>query len=192
MLATLIEPKPMTPSTRTRSNVISAATKVPTPRYAVVETPHGPFVVIEAVDGTLRAEWRSITELPREAKHDAALRPNLVSRLRRYFAGERVSFDDIPLPAHGGDFTRRCWEACRAIPPGETISYLELARRAGQERAARAAGQAMRRNPLPVIVPCHRVVGSNGSLHGYAGSREAAGSPLATKAWLLNLERGSA
>ena len=84
---------------------------------------------------------------------------------------------------------RRCWEACRSIPRGETRSYGELATMAGERgNAARAAGQAMRRNRLPIIIPCHRVISAAGGLHGFSGSSDQAGPALAVKRALLQIE----
>lgn len=104
-------------------------------------------------------------------------------RLERYFASGEAEGLDLPLDLSGAPpFFRRVWEACRSIPPGETRSYAWLARRAGNPRAVRAAGQAMARNPLPLLIPCHRVVASDGSLHAYGGG-------LDLKARLLEGER---
>ena len=84
---------------------------------------------------------------------------------------------------------RRCWEACRSIPRGETRSYGELATMAGgRANAARAAGQAMRRNRLPIIIPCHRVISASGGLHGFSGSCDQGGPALAVKRALLQME----
>lgn len=160
-----------------------------TAAYSSIDTPLGEFFVIEEPTGDVRTMWgppdnntlRGMTRSPSLCAH-------LTDRITRYFNGEDVSFDDIPTPS-GGPFFRRCWDACRRIPRGETVSYTELARRAGNADACRAAGQAMRRNPLPVVIPCHRVIGSDGALHGYAGSTDAAAGPLGTKQALLRLEK---
>lgn len=105
----------------------------------------------------------------------------LVDKLRRYFEGEAVTFDEPLDPTVGTPFLRRVWAAAQAIPRGETRTYGDLARRAGSPHAARAVGQAMARNPWPIVVPCHRVVGSTGSLTGFAGG-------LAMKRQMLELE----
>ena len=103
--------------------------------------------------------------------------------LKAYFRGEPVSLESISVDLDGAPpFFRTAWEACRAIPRGETRSYGWLAAAAGSPRAVRAAGQAMAHNPLAFVVPCHRVVASDGSLHGYGGG-------LDQKAGLLELER---
>ena len=101
-------------------------------------------------------------------------------QLTEYFAGQRREFD-LPLAPAGTDFQRRVWELLREIPFGETVTYGDLARRLGNPRAARAVGMACNRNPIAIVVPCHRVVGSTGSLTGYAGGLDA-------KAFLLKLE----
>lgn len=156
-------------------------------RYRTFKTPAGRFSLIESDAGELLATW---DDPPPDAKSDRALQPKLSGKLVRYFRGDRVRFDDVPLPA-GTPFQRRCWRACRSIPPGRVITYGELAAKAGSPAAARAAGQAMKRNPLPVIVPCHRVVGTVG-LHGYGGSTDPASRQLDVKRSLLALERAKA
>jgi len=102
-------------------------------------------------------------------------------QLGEYFAGERECFD-LPVDARGDEFQRRVWELVGRIPYGETASYGELARRLGQGVLAKDVGAAVGRNPLCVIVPCHRVVGADGRLTGYAGG-------LARKRFLLDLEQ---
>jgi len=103
-------------------------------------------------------------------------------QLEAYFAGELTEFD-LPLALHGNPFERRVWAALLEIPYGETTSYGELARRIGAPTAARAVGLANSRNPVGIIVPCHRVIGANGKLTGYAGG-------LDMKRALLDLESG--
>ena len=105
-------------------------------------------------------------------------------QLEQYFAGERTEFD-LDIELDGTPFERRVWDEVRAIPFGETATYGEIARRVGSPSACRAVGRANGRNPIAVIVPCHRVIGSDGSLTGYAGGMEM-------KRALLELERGRA
>jgi methylated-DNA-[protein]-cysteine S-methyltransferase len=107
----------------------------------------------------------------------------VAAQLHEYFAGERTSFD-IPLELEGTEFQLRVWNALCDIPYGETISYGELARRIDQPTAARGVGMANGSNPIAVIVPCHRVIGADGSLTGYGGGVER-------KRLLLDLERGT-
>ena len=95
---------------------------------------------------------------------------------------------DAPIP-EGTPFMQKCWVACRNIPYGETRTYGELAKAAGSPKGARAAGQAMRRNPLPIITPCHRVIATSGKLHGFAGKTNLKSKELKIKHYLLQLER---
>jgi methylated-DNA-[protein]-cysteine S-methyltransferase len=105
------------------------------------------------------------------------------AQLMEYFDGRRSAFD-VPLAMRGSDFERRVWNALLEIPYGESTSYGEIARRVGEPGAARAVGVANARNPIAVIVPCHRVIGADGSLTGYGGG-------LARKRFLLDLEAGA-
>ena len=108
-----------------------------------------------------------------------------MAQLDRYFAGGRAAFD-LPLDMVGGTpFQQSVWQALRSIPRGQTISYRELGERAGCPAAVRAVGAAVGRNPLSIVVPCHRVVGADGSLTGYAGGLER-------KRALLRLEGAAA
>jgi len=95
--------------------------------------------------------------------------PVLLLKLRHYFEGKLVTFDEPLDPTAGTEFQRRVWVLTREIPRGQTRTYGQLARMAGSPGAARAVGQTMARNPWPIIVPCHRVVGSDGSLTGFGG-----------------------
>ena len=113
---------------------------------------------------------------------DAAPLPEARAQLREYFEGERTAFD-LPLASVGSDFQRQVWQELHRSPYGATISYGELARRVGKPRAAQAVGAANGRNPLPIVVPCHRVIGADGSLVGYGGG-------LPRKQRLLALETG--
>ncbi len=98
--------------------------------------------------------------------------PLVADRLERYFDGEKRPFDDVPVAFVGTDFQRQVWAQLLAIPYGSTATYGELARRIGRPSASRAVGAATGRNPVSVIVPCHRVVGASGDLTGYAGGVE--------------------
>ena len=101
--------------------------------------------------------------------------------LADYFAGVPTDFAALPLDPHGTPFQIRVWQELRRIPYGSTISYAELARRAGKPKAFRAVGQANAVNPLPLIIPCHRVINADGSLGGYSSGAER-------KSWLLRHE----
>ena len=103
--------------------------------------------------------------------------PMVVRQLKEYFAGSRRKFD-LPLSMLGTDFQQRVWRALTEIPYGETLSYGQLAKRIGNPSASRAVGLANGRNPIAVIVPCHRVIGADGSLTGFGGG-------LPRKRWLL-------
>ncbi len=103
-----------------------------------------------------------------------------VRQLREYFAGKRTGFE-LPLAPQGTDFQRGVWRRLLEIPYGETISYGELARRVGNPKASRAVGAANGSNPIPIVIPCHRVIGANGKLTGFGGG-------LPTKEALLALE----
>ena len=123
----------------------------------------------------VEADWK------RDGAH--ALLRQAKRELAEYFAGKRTRFS-VKLAPHGTPFQRSVWKAIAGVGFGKTIAYAELARRAGRPGSARAAGAATGRNPIGVIVPCHRIVGSNGSLTGYAGG-------LAKKRALLALESRS-
>ena len=113
---------------------------------------------------------------------DQAHDPGGLTRvLRAYFKGDIEAIDRLPVETAGTPFQTSIWRALRKIRRGTTISYAELARRVGRPRAVRAAGLANGRNPISIVVPCHRVIGSNGSLTGYGGG-------LPRKKWLLEHE----
>lgn len=152
--------------------------------YSVQESPVGNLVL--ASDGeALTAVYMETSRRPSEGREgwirDDGCLAEAARQLGAYFVGERTSFD-LPLRPRGTPFQLRVWEALREIPHGETISYGEVARRVGRPGAARAAGAATGRNPLPIIVPCHRVIGADGSLVGFGGG-------LDRKRALLELER---
>ena len=107
--------------------------------------------------------------------------PSPIAEVDEYFALERTEFT-VPLAPEGTPFQHEVWKALRAIPFGETRSYLDVANAIGKPKAVRAVGAANGRNPLGIIVPCHRVIGADGSLTGYAGGMER-------KKFLLDLER---
>lgn len=127
------------------------------------------------------ADWEARED--REDDHLPHPLARAVRQLKAYFRGELRDFD-LPLAPGGTPFQRKVWEALREIPYGETITYGELARRIGQPAASRAVGAANGRNPLPIVVPCHRVIGQNGRLTGFYGG-------LHLKEGLLNLEEAT-
>lgn len=158
----------------------------------LLNSPVGPLLVEYEADG-LRAIhfWRQGEHPPADTRDAPAvgdrLGAGLVRELREYFAGTRRDFS-LPLRAEGTPFQREVWEALRRIPCGETRSYAELARELGRPGAARAVGQANGRNPLPIVVPCHRVLAADGGIGGYMGAW-GTGSGIATKRWLLGHEK---
>jgi methylated-DNA-[protein]-cysteine S-methyltransferase len=108
----------------------------------------------------------------------------VLDRLKAYFAGDIAAIEDIPAESGGTEFQRKCWKMLRKIPAGKTWSYNQLARRIGRPAAVRAVGAANGANPISVVVPCHRVIGADGSLTGYGGG-------LDRKLWLLRHEGAS-
>ena len=151
--------------------------------FSVCPSPVGSLLLLSngrALTGLYMEDQRhGLTFNPAWTRDDALLAPAR-EQLAAYFAGELTEFD-LPLAPEGTPFQRDVWKQLRAIPYGCTISYGELARRVGKPSASRAVGAANGRNPLGVIVPCHRVIGANGSLTGYGGG-------LDRKKQLLGLE----
>jgi methylated-DNA-[protein]-cysteine S-methyltransferase len=153
-------------------------------RCARLTTPVGTILVAESADGLVAVAF----ENGRRRRVDPAwhvVAPDEVTAavaLGEYFAGTRRTFD-LRLAPQGTPFQRRVWEAVAGIPYGETRSYANVARLIGAPPAVRAVGAANGHNPWPIVVPCHRIVGSDGSLTGYGGG-------LATKRALLEFERG--
>ncbi len=155
---------------------------------AVVESPVGPLTVVASTRGVRAVLWpvdgeADRTKLPDDVVDDPAddaIRANLADaahQLEEYFEGSRTEFD-VPLDPVGTEFQLDAWRALRTIAYGESVSYGEQAERLGDRNKARAVGAANGKNPISIIVPCHRVVGSNGSLTGFAGGVEI-------KRWLL-------
>ena len=164
--------------------------------YDVLETPLGWMGMLASARGLKRTTLPEaspdlcITLLGPEmerVEHFPKYFAGLKSRLALYFDGRPVGFDDQPIVVDDApDFHRSAWAACRAIPYGETRTYKWLAAQAGSPNAPRAAGQSMARNRLPIIIPCHRVVASDGTLGGFGKGA----SRLDLKQWLLDLETG--
>lgn len=142
-------------------------------------TPLGEITLSEEDGAIVALDWgrgRDRTETP--------LLRRAAAQIQDYFDGAGgEAFDDLPLAPHGTPFRRRVWEALRRIPAGETRSYLDIAREVGCV-AARAIGGANAANPIPILIPCHRVVAADGSLGGFS-----AADGQATKRYLLDLER---
>ncbi len=154
--------------------------------YAVFPTAAGWVGVCASDDGLVRLTLPQPSETAArlgEATSSPDYFQDLEARLRAYYEGEPSDFPDVIAPSVGTPFQRRVWETARRIPRGQTRSYGWLAAQLGQPGAARAVGQALGRNPLPVIVPCHRVLAADGGLGGFTGG-------LAMKRQLLALEVG--
>ena len=145
-----------------------------------IDSPVGPLVLTS--DGTALTGVLFDAELdPTWSTGTCAVLDQAVAQLGEYFAGERTVFD-LPLEPAGTPFQRSTWLALREIPYAETINYGQLALRVGNPKASRAVGLANGRNPISIVVPCHRVIGADGSLTGYGGG-------LDRKRLLLDLER---
>ena len=152
----------------------------------IIETPIGELVAAFDENGALaelhfestsRRVYESTRESPSTTRRLEDSKTLLVAQLRDYFAGTLHAFD-FPLAPRGTPFQLAVWNALSKIPWGETISYADLAQRIGKPSAVRAVGAANGANPIPIVIPCHRVIGSNGSLTGYGGGIER-------KQWLL-------
>ena len=149
----------------------------------MMESPLGPLRLRaseQGLTGLYFAEHKKAPELEAQTREHEILRL-AKKQLEEYFAGRRRVFD-LPLDPRGTEFQKRVWMALRGIEFGGSLSYGELAREVGSPKAARAVGYANSLNPLSIVVPCHRVVGSTGKLTGYAGG-------LPSKEWLLAHER---
>ena len=156
-----------------------------------LDTPIGTLLVVTDAGGTLRAvDWTDHLDRFRRLlkRHYGTADPaerrgeSPATRvLRAYFAGDLAAIDGLAVATNGTPFQREVWRVLRGIPPGATITYSELARRSGRPAAVRAAGFANGQNPIGIVVPCHRVVGSSGNLTGYGGG-------LHRKEWLLRHE----
>jgi len=152
-----------------------------------IESPVGELEIFASDQGLVALLWENdrpgrvrLGESVRDEQHPILLATE--RQLGEYFAGKRESFS-VPLDMQGTRFQKDVWEALLAIPFGETRSYAQLAAQIGNPAATRAVGAANGRNPISIIVPCHRVIGSSGKLTGFAGGLE-------TKAHLLKLESG--
>jgi methylated-DNA-[protein]-cysteine S-methyltransferase len=149
-------------------------------KYAHVDTPIGKLTVVAADTGIRSVLWNGQAPPDDAMEGTSEILDAAVSQLREYFAGARRSFD-LPLDLLGTPFQQKAWLELGSIPFGETISYAEQARRVGRPKATRAVGAANGRNPVPVVLPCHRVIGSTGALTGFGGG-------LDTKRALLDHE----
>lgn len=156
--------------------------------YKTIDSPVGKLKLVASDKGLVAVLWPNdkpnrvrLDEPVEDGRHPILL--DTERQLGEYFAGKRKTFS-VALDMRGTSFQKNVWEALLAIPFGETRSYGELANQLGNPKATRAVGAANGRNPISIIVPCHRVIGSSGKLTGFAGGLE-------TKAHLLNLEKSS-
>src|SRR5262245_46053993 len=152
--------------------------------YSYIESPLGRMLVAgdgQFVTGLFMPRHKGQSGPDAEWQHSDAPFAAVRQQLGEYFAGERQQFD-VPLKLNGTPFQQRVWQALVQIPFNTTITYSQLAQRVAQPTASRAVGHANGRNPISILVPCHRVIGANGGLRGYAGG-------IDIKRWLLAFER---
>ncbi|MHB8605216.1 MAG: methylated-DNA--[protein]-cysteine S-methyltransferase [Thermoplasmatota archaeon] len=143
-------------------------------------SPVGTLLLEASDDGLSRVNFAPSREPDRSMPADMLL-ASAASQLKEYFAGARRAFD-LPLAMDGTEFRERVWRALLDVPYGKTASYLDIALALGDPESVRAVGAANGANPIAIVVPCHRIIGSDGSLTGYGGG-------LDNKRWLLALER---
>lgn len=150
-------------------------------QFTIMNTPIGSLLIAENSSGVsaiiFNADSYSIPESWHRVKN---LSSEVLNQLQQYFNGERYEFD-LPLAPEGTPFQLDVWHALEKIPYGETVSYLDVAKKIGKPAAVRAVGAANGANPLPIVIPCHRVIGHNGKLIGYGGGLEK-------KQYLLSME----
>ncbi|WP_432056319.1 methylated-DNA--[protein]-cysteine S-methyltransferase [Streptomyces sp. bgisy022] len=156
-------------------------------QHTVIDSPYGPLTLVADDDGVLcglyMTEQRHRPAEETFGDRDDTPFAEAREQLSAYFAGELKEFT-LPLRPHGTPFQRRVWDELRRIPYGETRSYGQLADALGSPKASRAVGLANGRNPIGIVIPCHRVIGASGSLTGYGGGLER-------KQRLLDFERGA-
>jgi methylated-DNA-[protein]-cysteine S-methyltransferase len=166
------------PMPKSNSTYVSKTIPSPVGRLTLVASDAGLAAVLWENDSPRRVPITVASEDPKHPVLREAER-----QLKEYFAGKRTSFE-LPLDFHGTDFQKRVWKALLKIPFGETRSYAQIARALGKPTAMRAVGAANGKNPISIIAPCHRVIGKDGTLTGFAGGLKA-------KAHLLALERAA-
>jgi methylated-DNA-[protein]-cysteine S-methyltransferase len=141
------------------------------PHTLSIDSPLGPMRLVHRGETLLALHfsdrWAHVREIPEATR--SASRPRLLEALDAYWAGDLEALDRIEVDPGGTEFQRRVWRVMRRIPAGTTVSYSELASRVGAPGAARAVGAANAFNPIGIVIPCHRVIGADGSLHGYGG-----------------------
>ncbi len=163
-------------------------------QYGEMDSPVGPLTLLKTEKGLCRIDfgtaeenlplinaWLKKQALKAELTYDLSSFQSFITQINEYFAQKRKTFD-LPIDLYGSEFQKQVWEGLREIPYGETYSYKDVATMIGSPKAVRAIGNANNKNPLPIVIPCHRVIGSNGSLVGYGGG-------LDKKEILINLEQ---
>ena len=148
--------------------------------YFTYDSPFG-NIVIESDGKAITGLMKESNARPAGEKEASTLTDIAAMQLREYFAGKRKKFD-VPLNPHGTDFQRSVWKALQAVPYGKTRSYKQIAQAIGNPKACRAVGMANNKNPIWILIPCHRIIGTDGSLTGYGGGIEM-------KKRLLKLEK---
>jgi len=152
--------------------------------YWYHDTPIGRLLLVGTSTALLELHFPKAKKPPQPApdwQEEKAPFAKVIEQLDQFFAGERKSFN-LPLAPEGTVFQQKVWKALQRIPFGGTASYSEIAENVGNPKGCRAVGMANARNPIPIIIPCHRVIGKNGSLSGFGGGIE-------TKQYLLDLEK---
>lgn len=149
-------------------------------RYTYAETPIGSILIAGDGKAIVETYFAGAKPKPDWIRDDDSLR-DATDQLRAYFAGERQSFD-LPLAPRGTEFQLSVWDALQRIPYGQTTTYSTIAERIGRPAAIRAVGAANGANPIPIIIPCHRVIGTNGSLTGFGGGLDVKRKLLALEA----------
>ncbi len=154
--------------------------------WSMMESPVGDLYLVASDDGLHALVWQQERQWARVSKRlqqddQHFILKKAVQQLREYFAGKRTEFD-LPLKPVGTEFQQQAWQQLRKIPYGKTISYAEQAKRLGDHKKARAVGTANSKNPISIIVPCHRVIASSGALSGFGGG-------VSNKRYLLKLEQ---
>jgi methylated-DNA-[protein]-cysteine S-methyltransferase len=150
-------------------------------RYTFTETPIGAILIASDGEAIVETYFAGAKPKPDWIRDDDDVLREAADQLQAYFAGERRDFD-LPLAPHGTDFQRSVWSALQQIPYGETTTYSTIAERIGRPAAVRAVGAANGANPIPIVIPCHRVIGSNGSMTGFGGGIDVKRKLLALEA----------
>lgn len=158
-------------------------TPSPQGRALLHPTPVGNIVIVENGTAVTHVFFSRMAQPEHVQWEETPLLRQTANQLDEYFQGSRRAFN-VPISPQGTDFEQTVWKALQTIPQGETRSYGDIARQIGRPSACRAVGHANNRNPISIIIPCHRVIGANGKLTGYAGG-------LTIKQYLLELEQGA-